>query len=450
MAVIMLLLILTTFTSLLLPPPQALAQPIAGIEAASFDPHEQVGHNHSEDAGSEEGISVQQVLFFTVRAVYYFAFMLAAGLMLWSIALPEDANNVSRKLVDKWGIYALRGLLLAVLLFVFVHVSHLLKGYDGSSPNEWIRLLTETATGQSWAALIVLSLFGFAVLRLQDSFKLIWALLLAAAESFNGHVNALPNNTLAVVLDFIHIASSALWAGGLLLLLLFWRADRKEAGRFSERFTRIAWLTILLLAASGTWMTVLLLPTWRYLLYTSWGIMLLTKAGLILLIACVGFLLHRRAKQRMLPSGRLLKLDGLLMGIVLLIVSIFTYISPVPDTEPLSYHKMGEKLHYTINITPNGPGPNQVTLKVWLPEQLGAPASVRLLLRDAERPQRAAVDVPFRSGSGEDYTSFPGFIETDYVSDKVDLWARGGWTAELFITDITGAETKQLIEFRND
>ncbi len=450
MAIVMLVLILTAFASLLLPPHQAFAQPIAGLEAASFDPHEQVGHNPSEGAGSKEGFSVQQVLFFTVRAVYYFAFMLAAGLMLWSIALPEDANNDSRKLVDKWGIYALRGLLLAVLLFVFVHVSHLMKGYDGSSPNEWIRLLTETATGQSWAALIVLSLLGFAVLRLQDSFKLIWALLLAAAESFNGHVNALPNNTLAIVLDFIHIASSALWAGGLLLLLLFWRADRKEAGRFSERFTKIAWLTILLLTASGTWMTVLLLPTWRYLLYTSWGIMLLTKAGLILLIACVGFLLHRRARQRKLPSGRLLKLDGLLMGIVLLIVSIFTYVSPVPDTEPLSYHKMGEKLHYTINITPNGPGPNRITLKVWLPEQLGAPASVRLLLRDADRPQRAAVEVPFRSGSGEDYSSFPGFIETDYVSDKVELRARGGWTAELFITDITGTETKQLIEFRND
>lgn len=450
MAIIMLVLILTAFASLLLPPHQAFAQPIAGLEAASFDPHEHVGHNPSEGAGSKEGFSVQQVLFFTVRAVYYFAFMLAAGLMLWSIALPEDANNDSRKLVDKWGIYALRGLLLAVLLFVFVHVSHLMKGYDGSSPNEWIRLLTETATGKSWAALIVLSLLGFAVLRLQDSFKLIWALLLAAAESFNGHVNALPNNTLAIVLDFIHIASSALWAGGLLLLLLFWRADRKEAVRFSERFTKIAWLTILLLTASGTWMTVLLLPTWRYLLYTSWGIMLLTKAGLILLIACVGFLLHRRARQRKLPSGRLLKLDGLLMGIVLLIVSIFTYVSPVPVTEPLSFHKMGEKLHFTINITPNGPGPNHVTLKVWLPEQLGAPASVRLLLRDADRPQRAAIEVPFRSGSGGYYSSFPGFIETDYVSDNVELRARGGWTAELFITDITGTETKQLIAFRND
>lgn len=447
----MLVFILAALSSFWLQPQQAFAQPLAGLEAASFDPHEQVGHGgHSAGAGYEEGISVKQALFFGIRAVYYFAFMLAAGLMLWSIALPADAADASRKLVSKWGIYVLRGLLLAVLLFVFIHMSHLLKGYDGSSPNEWVRLLTETAVGQSWLALIVLSLLGFVVLRLNDSFKIIWALLLAAAESFNGHVNALPNHTLAIVFDFIHIAGSAIWAGGLLLLLLFWREDRKEAGRFAERFAKIAWLTILLLFASGILMTALLLPTWRYLLYTTWGYMLLAKAGLVLLIACVGFLLHRQAKLRKLPRGKLLKLDGMLMGAVLIIVSVFTYVSPVPDTKPLSYHKMGEKLHYTINISPNGPGPNRISLKVWLPEQLGAPASVQLLLRAVDRPQRAAIDVPLRGDSGEGDLSFPGFTESDYVSDEVELRTRGAWTAELVIIDKAGGETKQLIEFRND
>jgi copper transport protein len=450
MSISILVLILSACASMLISPELAFAQQTANLESATFDPHKQVGHNHSEASSAEEGITIQQVLFFAVRAIYYFAFMLGAGFMLWSAAYAKDASDISRKLLNKWGIYILRGLLLAVLVFVFVHISYLLKGYEGSSPSEWVRLLTETSTGRSWLAIIVLSLLGFVVLKLSDSFKNIWALLLAAAESFNGHVNALPNNTLAVVLDFIHTASSALWAGGLMLLLLFWQADRKEAGRFAERFTKAAWLSIMLLAVSGTLMTVTLLPSWRYLYYTSWGLMLLAKAVLVLFIACAGFLLHRRAKQGKLPNGKLLKLDGLLMSMVLIIASIFTYISPVPATDPLSYHRMGENMHYTIKITPNGPGPNRIEVKIWLPEQLGAPTSVRMLLRAVDHPQRAAIDVPLLSDSGEEFLSFPGFIETDYASDRVELPTRGAWTAELIIMDQTGAETKQIIPFHND
>ncbi|WP_161601307.1 copper resistance D family protein [Paenibacillus luteus] len=449
LAAALLILLVTALGSLLLPS-QALAEPLTGSVAAAFDPHEQVGHTHSSEHGSDEGITVGQVLFFAIRAVYYLAFMFVSGIMLWSIVIPMNEDSNARKLFGKWEIYALRAFLLAVLLFVFKHITELLKGYGGGSPNEWLRLLTETATGHSWLAILVLSLLGFAVVRLPDSFKIIWALLLAAAESFNGHVMALPDYTFAVVFDFIHMASSAIWAGGLLLLLLFWRADRKEAGRFAERFTKIAWLTILLLTVSGIAMTALMLPSWRYLFYTNWGLLLLAKALFVLLIAVAGFFLRRRAKKGKLPSGKLLKLDGLLMALVLIVASIFTYVSPEPATEPFSHHQMGDKLHYTLEIKPNGPGPNRVTLKIWLPEQLGAPASVRLLLHSKDHPKRAAIEVPLQAASGENYLSFPGFTETDYESDKVELPTRGEWEAELLITDQSGAETKQIIAFRND
>lgn len=436
--------------SLWLPAQQAFANPIASFEVISFNPHEQVGHDHLSEEGSNEGFTVEQALFFAVRAIYYLFFMFAAGVMLWSRALTVDPDASQRKLMNIWALYALRGLLLATLLFVFVHASQLMKGYEDGGMMEWIRLFTETSTGQSWLSLLVLSLLGFVVLRLPDVCKIIWALLIAAVESFNGHVNALPSNTLAIVFDFIHIASSALWAGGLLLLLIFWRSDRKEAGRFAEQFSKVAWLTIVLLTGSGIGMTVLLLPNWQALFYTSWGFMLLAKAVLVLLISCVGFLLRRRAKKQMLPSGRLLKLDGLMMAAVLILASIFTYVSPVPETEPLSYHKMGDTLHYTVNITPNGPGPNHLGLKIWLPERLGSPASVKFNIRSVDNPNRAVINVPLRGAGGESYRAFPGFKETDYESDEVLLPSRGAWEAELIIIDQIGAQTRHLIPFRND
>lgn len=426
------------------------AQPLSIIEASAFDPHRQVGHDHSAVDHADAGVTVEQALFYAVRTAYYFALMAAAGMMLWTIALPAGANETARQLADKWSLLALRGLLIAVLVFVFVHVQTLLKGYEGESTNEWLRLLTETATGRSFLSLTVLSLLGFAVLRLNDLFKMVWALLLVASESFNGHVNALPASTLAIVIDFIHLICSALWAGGLMLLLLFWYADRKEACRFAEKFTKAAWLSILLLTASGIGMTYLILPSWRYLLYTNWGIMLLAKAAVVVLVIAVGALLHRRARQRELPSGRLLKLDGLLLSLIIIIVSVFTYVSPVPETEPLSYHKMGGTLHYTLAVTPNGPGPNRVTLKVWLPEQLGPPVEVQLRLLADEHPERSAIDVPLHSVETETEETFPSFIESDYLAEKVDVPSRGAWTAELVIIDATGSETKQSIPFRND
>ncbi|WP_051251235.1 copper resistance D family protein [Paenibacillus harenae] len=418
--------------------------------ASSFDPHEQVGHDHSASSRADSGITAGQLIFYAVRSAYYLALSLAAGLMLWSVAIPAEADAVQRKLLDKWGLPAMRGLLLVILLFVFVHMSELLKGYTGGSPREWLRLLTETSPGRSWLALILLSFIGFAALKLKDSFKALWALLLLAVESFNGHVNALPSNTLAIVLDFIHLVCSALWAGGLMLLLLFWRSERKEAGRFAGKFTQMAWLTILLLTLSGVGMTFLLLPSWRYLLYTTWGNLLLAKGLLVLLVIGTGYLLRRRVKRHELPRGGLLKLDGVLMCLIIIIASLFTYMSPVPDTEPLSYHKMGDKLHYTLGITPNGPGPNRLTLKVWLPEQLGAPASVQLVLRADRYPGRAGIEVPLLSDFSGSELSFPGFKETAFYADKVDLYTRGAWTAELVIIDKAGGETKQSIPFRND
>lgn len=411
---------------------------------------ESMEHEHSSTSHTDSGIDAGQILFYAVRIIYYSALMFAAGMMLWSIAIPAGADGTQRQFVDKWSLYAIRVFLLAVLVFIFVHVREAMKGYDGGSPNDWLQYLTSTSTGLSWLGLLILAWLGFVILRLNDSYKAVWALLLAAAESYNGHVMSLPANTTAIVMDFIHLVSSMLWAGGLMVLLLLWYKDRKEAGRFAEKFSKMAWLTIVLLMVSGLVMTFLILPSWRYLLYSNWGILLLVKVCLIILVTGVGAFLRKQVKKRNLPGGQLLKLDVLLMSVILVIVALFTYLSPMPETEPLRYHKMGETLHYTLAISPNGPGPNRITLKVWLPEQLGAPVDIKLKLRSLDQPKRATIDVPLLGDKVDGTESFADFIETDYYAERVDLTERGGWEAELFITDQTGVERKEIIPFRND
>ncbi|MNJ72122.1 hypothetical protein D3C77_687390 [compost metagenome] len=89
-------------------------------------------------------------------------------------------------------------------------------------------------------------------------------------------------------------------------------------------------------------------------------------------------------------------------------------------------------------------------VKVWLPEQLGAPASVQLRLRSDKYPDREAIEPALLSEPADKTLTFPGFNETDYYADRVELYTSGAWTAELVITDKAGGITEAVIPFRND
>ncbi|ANY68182.1 hypothetical protein BBD42_18150 [Paenibacillus sp. BIHB 4019] len=418
--------------------------------AASFNPHEQVGHDQMEnmDHGHDSGLSVGTALFYTARIVYYTALLLAAGMMLWFSGIRTGSDEQLKRM-QQWSLPMMRALLLASLMYVFASARSLMEGYGGGGP-EWVRLFTETNTGQAWLALLILSLLGFVVIKANDTFKLIWALLLLAIESWSGHVAALQSNmNLGIVLDFIHLACAAVWSGGLMILLGLWFADRKEAGRFAERFTTAAWISMALLVITGAAITLLLLPSLSYLFYTSWGIWLIVKIVLVALVIATGALLRVRVRRGELPHGLMLKVDAGLMLAITLIVGVFTYMSPLPDNTPVRFHKMGETRHFTVNITPNEPGTNLFEVKIWLPEQLGEPSEVRLVLHSRNRQQLAPLEVPLAIFEDKSYESFPGFVRTSYHAEQMDIPFPGKWTAELQVVDKSGDKLEESIDFEN-
>lgn len=390
------------------------------------------------------------VLFYAVRILYYFMLMTAGGAMLLSFAIPGGESGAGqRKLLHTWSGFGMRGLLLAVLLFVFVHANRTVSGLGGGG-EAWLKLLTETSTGQAWLGLIVLSFLGFAVIRLNDTVKIIWALLLLAIESFEGHAAASEHATSAIVSDFIHLACAAIWAGGVLLLLLLWKADREEAGRFAERFAAIAWITMAVLTVSGIVMTWLLIPSWLYLLYTDWGNWLAAKALIVLFVIALGTMLRARAKKRELQRGALLKLDGILMVSIIAAAGVITYLSPAPDSEPLHHHEMGEDFHYTLAVSPNAPGPNDVELTIWLPEDSGEPSDLHLSFVSADNPGRKPVEIELKPAeSDEEDFGFPGFTRYYYAADGIKLPRPGDWKAKLVVTEADGEKLEREAVFSN-
>jgi copper transport protein len=417
--------------------------PPAARDAETFNLHTQLGHSGHEHGTAASALTSSELVLYAVRFFYYAALLLATGIMLWrSIARFQDG---SVQLVEAWSLGTIRAFLFGSILYVFFHAREVMQDEPLS---EWLKLLLRTSVGTAWLATVVLSLLGFIALRGGRAVRIIWAILLIAVESWSGHAEANNPKVLTVGLDFVHLAAAAIWAGGLALLLALWFKDRKEAGRFSVRFSGGAVLSLAALVLTGAGMTLLFLPKLSYLWLTSWGVMLTIKAGLALLVIVAGAMLRIRVKRGDLPAAGILKADGVLMALIILITSLFTYVSPLPANEPVAYHEMGSEMHYSLRVMPNVPGDNTITLKIWLPDQTGAPKSVVLRFR-SEQHADAPIDIPLEAYDDKEIDAFDGYGKYTYQASGPYIPYPGKWTAEIRVMDKNDNELVKQTIFRN-
>jgi len=101
-----------------------------------------------------------------------------------------------------------------------------------------------------------------------------------------GHAAQTSPRAVSLVLDWVHLAAGSIWIGGLIGLLALWSGlgtDRRLAGLALAvpRFSRTAFVSVLALIASGTWASVIHLPTFASLWQTSYGKTILVKIGLL-------------------------------------------------------------------------------------------------------------------------------------------------------------------------
>ncbi|WP_274649347.1 copper resistance CopC/CopD family protein [Paenibacillus humicola] len=416
--------------------------PPPGFDASDFNPHAQLGHEGHE---AETQVSSKQFILYAVRIAYYAALLLAAGLAIWSLFMRKKSETLAETF-KKWEKLSMRALIVAVLLFVFIHANDLLSGYPSS---QYKQLFLETAVGREWIALIALAAAGFATLRLHAASKAVWAAAVLGLESWVGHASVFNPKWGTVLMDFVHLTAAALWTGGLALLLALWAADRKEAGRFAARFSRVALLSIAALVLTGAGMTLLFLPSLRYLFYTAWGTLLLIKTGLVVLVIATGAFLHLRVRRGDLPAFALLRADAGLMALIIAVAAIFTYTSPLPANEPVYYHQMGTDMHMTLSISPNKPGNNEFIVKIWLPDKLGTPKSASLRLISKDRAEVGPIDVPVKPFKDTEITTFEGYVRTAYKAEGPYIPFAGKWEAEVSVMDKDDNVHVERYDFRN-
>ncbi|UJF34448.1 copper resistance CopC/CopD family protein [Paenibacillus hexagrammi] len=398
-------------------------------------PTGQVSHQHGLSSGS---FSNKVMLQYAFRGLWYFTVLALAGWVIWLRLFRR--NRDQKGTLSAWTLNLQRGHLIALLLLIFTHVEDLLGG--GGARELW-ELMSATSVGISWVLLLLLSFIGFAVVGRWALLDIVWGLALLAVKCFSGHAASFSPYAVTVTLDFVHLAAAALWVGGLLMLLVKWLGKTEDRATFIRAFSRMAFLSILVLVVSGFISIWLFLPNWHYLLYSGWGQFMLAKIGAVVLVLVTGIILRILLRKK--KDGQVhiwVKIDFSLMAVIILLVGLITYLAPIPANEPLMYHVMGDKIHMTAEITPKVQGTNTFVTKVWLPEKLGEPKHVEMILHYVDDKNISPIQVPVAPYKEEDQLeSYGDLASYSYKVSGAYLTLRGNWDLEIRVMDSEDNET---------
>lgn len=245
-------------------------------------------------AGSEIGERLETVgLFLTLPAI-----VVAVGLLMFVIFVHKDGSLRDRaailRVLSYCGLLAFMGGFLEVV------------GDVNIGAGSWVEDLTET-TRSSLIRLVAGALLTVGFLRvdaavsmgrsLRQTAGLVGALVGALSFATDGHTVSQGNLVLKALLDVIHVLAAAAWVGGIagLLILALQRRRRTATGSLVPavvRFSTLATVAIVVVAAAGAAMSLLIVDSLGDYLTTAWGRWLLVKIGLVVVAGGLGAYNH--------------------------------------------------------------------------------------------------------------------------------------------------------------
>jgi copper transport protein len=343
------------------------------------------------------------------------------GTVIVALALPSASWPVKRTLFGVLAVGAAALVVAALLNVVFQGAAA--AGVGLSEAFSWDRFTTvlETRYGEMMllqAALGATLALTAVALRNSESRAQTGLLALALAlglgmsitPSLSGHASS--EGGIAIVSDWAHVVSAAIWTGGLgflVLALLRSGSDRWPlATRAVPRFSNLAVGSVIVLLIAGIINGYLQVRTWSNLWETTYGLLLLAKVALVIPLLALGAYNNRYAVPRLragiasvLERRRFLRAAGTELAVM---VSIVAVTAVLVNAEPA--HTESEAMEHTegsamtdaehhgpfegtvalegtdvmVTVDPAMPGDNTITLMFMpVPENLtevGVSASV--------------------------------------------------------------------------
>lgn len=381
--------------------------------------------------------------FYMARFVYYVSLLVLIGLLFWLNVWKLDGTVLSN-LRKTWIHSILIALLVSFVITMLYHIESIFQQEDNFE--DLIQFFSGTTVGITWLFTLGLTLIGFACLQRNKWIDLAWIVLITTTEALNGHPMGFTPELQNVVLDFVHIITGAIWAGGLIYVYLQKRFIQDKWMLFLPVFSKVALISILTLVVTGTAITLAFIPDIDYLIYSLWGILLLIKITLVLVVVLVGILLRNQMRKKQQKHiSTLLKIDTCLMLLILVIVGIFTMIKPLPSNNSLEWTELSINQNVNVSIAPNTPGvENQIKVKVWMPDSVKQdPKQVLMYLHFTDRSEDVApIEVKFNlEENAVSELIYPGFMPHSYISNGSYLPFAGKWEVEVRVMDPDDNET---------
>jgi copper transport protein len=316
-------------------------------------------------------------------------------------------------------------------------------------------ILIDTRFGHLWAARVIL-LLGLAAVAASDYLweeplslsTMVLTLGLAAGAmlpfALNSHAASQPIGAdTAVAVDWLHLAASSVWIGGLIALLvtlvLGTRGAPAEQRRHVfatavPRFTTLAIASVLILALTGLYSAWLQVGNLIALRETDYGRTLIVKLILIVPLLILGALNMRIIGPRLLSAarsglhfGRTVATEVVLGVAVLLVVGLLTSLPTArdqitEDAQNTIFRFIENDVYAILYITPGSAGFNRYTADIAI-DGLARPTDAQIFLRlEKEGNVEGIREIPLEYRFGN-----------RFESSGVDLSVTGEWDIEFIV-----------------
>lgn len=379
-------------------------------------------------------------------------------LFVWTPAAPQSTPAVENRILKLvwvgWVLVGVTGFLLLLLQYSLATGNPILTGIDGDSLNS---VVAETRFGHLWLSRTAVwaGLGGALWFARTDRWFYLVSLVLGgiilAINSAFSHANAAYDLTVSVASDWLHLAATALWVGGLFYFISIIGPVRRTfqpaapilgnlVGRFSN-FARVSVATLFITGLYAAWLQV---GSVDALLNTPYGQALLIK--LILIVPLIGLaFINLVFTHRGLEAGKEIwgtRLRGLLGVEIVLTISILVAVGamtsisparttfaqqlanpPAPDPQPIKDVSTVNGLLIQFDATPGWVGENTFTLK--LVDSNGNPINDASLIRMRFESQSQNI--------GESELRPVNVAEGVYRASGANLSAPGDWRIRVTI-----------------
>ena len=287
-----------------------------------------------------------------------FQSLLLGGIVfvLWtSRGVPGNPESIQKMQSGSWTLLRLStiGLIVLQVLYLYVNSAVLMTtaeiGFRGViGANFFI----------SGSIVLVAAVSAYLVARQQWKFAR-WLLpvlaitVLGASVMTNHAASRLDGRPLLITLTTIHEAATAFWIGGLPFLVLALFRDKEEEARWyvTERFSRVALISVGAIVFSGLGMSIRYIASWRAVLGTAYGVMVTAKVLMLAVLMLLGginfWLLRNTSKDRVMPRLRRLIEAEVGIGItVILTAASLTSQPPAVDqpNDTVTFHQIMQRM----------------------------------------------------------------------------------------------------------